>query len=112
MKMTHPLNKTIYDNARKMGIKQIILHFSGGNDEEFLNIDITPWPMSGGNNLVDDVQDWAWNVYDYNGDGDGSDFGDDIVYDLENETVTTSDWYMTRTEGDEEEVKMQVEDVS
>jgi len=111
METPMPLNKAIYDRAKQLGIKKITLHFSGGNDEGFLNVDLVPHPKDD-DDFANDVEDWAWGAYGYSGAGDGSDYGDDIVYDLEKGTVTASDWYMSRTEGDEEEVELQVEDES
>jgi hypothetical protein len=105
------LNKAIYDRANELGIKKITLHFSGGNDEGFLNVDLVPHPKDD-DDFASDVEDWAWGRMVTCGAGDGSDYGDDIVYDLEKCTVTASDWYMARTKCDEEEVKLQVEDES
>ena len=46
-----------------------------------------------GGREVDVLGWWAWEVYSYSGAGDGSDYGDDIVYDLVNKKVTTSEWF-------------------
>lgn len=106
-----PLNKAIYDRAKQLGIKKITLHFSGGNDEGFLNVDLVPHPKDD-DDFANDVEDWAWGAYGYSGAGDGSDYGDDIVYDLEKGTVTANDWYMARTEGEKQKGKLEVDDES
>ena len=48
--------------------------------------------------LESDIDDWAWDVYEYGGAGDGSDYGDDIEYDLVNMQVTTSGWHMVHSD--------------
>ena len=45
------------------------------------------------------VENWAWDNFYYSGAGDGSDYGDDVKYDLQNNTVEVTDWWMTREEG-------------
>jgi hypothetical protein len=94
-----PLNKSIYNKAKEQGIESIILHFSGGSDEGYLDVETIPWDVDIGN-FHDEIEEWAWEVYDYNGAGDGNDYGDDIVYDLKNGKVTTSEWFTARQEGD------------
>jgi hypothetical protein len=55
------------------------------------------------------VDKWAWDVYSYSGAGAGSDYGDDIEYDLVNGTVSTSEWYTSRVEGGSKELALQIE---
>ena len=53
--------------------------------------------------LAEEVEVWAYEdpgVYDYSGAGDGSDYGDDITYNIEDMTATHSEWYMSRQDGD------------
>ena len=70
-----PLKKEIYNKAKELGIKKIILRFSGGNDEGNLDVDMMPdWNQD----LASDIEDWAWDAYSYSGAGDGSDYGDNI----------------------------------
>jgi hypothetical protein len=92
-----PLNKSIYNKAKEQGIESIILHFSGGSDEGYLDVETEPkWDQD----LAREIEEWAWEVYDYSGAGDGSDYGDDVTYDLKNGKVTTSEWFTARQEGD------------
>lgn len=57
-------------------------------------------------NLLDDLEgdidEWAWEVYEYGGAGDGNDYGDNIEYDLETMEVTTSGWHMVAHDCDSE----------
>jgi hypothetical protein len=60
--------------------------------------------------LTNDIENWAWDVYSYSGDGEGSDYGDDIVYDLVNKTVSTSEWFTERQYRDSDEHTMEFAD--
>lgn len=84
-----PLSKAIYNKAVTLGVKEINLHFSGGSDVGYLNVD---FDIDAGDEFETEVRDWAWSVYDYSGAGEGSDYGDDITYNLKDNTVTVSDW--------------------
>jgi len=100
-----PLSKKIYDKAVSLGVTEIQLNFSGGSDEGYLNVNTT------GNytqEFEQEVEAWAWEVYDYSGAGDGSDYGDEIVYDIVNKKATSSDWYMSRTEGKTENGDLEI----
>jgi len=99
-----PLKKEIYNKAISLGVTKITLRFSGGNDEGCLDVEVQPWNLE----LANEVQAWAWDVYDYNGAGDGSDYGDDITYDLVNKKATAQEWYTARQEGEEYEESLDV----
>lgn len=100
-----PLNKTIYNKAKEQGIEEIILHFSGGSDEGYLDVELEPkWDQD----LASEIEEWAWEVYDYNGAGEGNDYGDDITYDLKNGKVTTSEWFTSRQEGDSDNDELEL----
>lgn len=100
-----PLNKSIYNKAKEQGIEQIILRFSGGSDEGYLDVETEPkWDQD----FAKEIEDWAWEVYDYNGAGDGSDYGDDVTYDLKNGKVTTSEWFTSRQEGDRDNDELEL----
>jgi hypothetical protein len=102
-----PLKKSIYNKAKEQGIEQIILHFSGGSDEGYLDVETEPkWDQD----LASEVEEWAWEVYDYSGAGEGNDYGDDIVYDLKEGKVTTSEWFTSRQEGDTDNDKLELEE--
>lgn len=83
-----PLPKNIVSLAKSKGIEKFTLQFSGGSDEGYLNVDTDGYDRE----FNSHVEEWAWNVYSYNGAGEGQDYGDDITYDLKNNTVTTQEW--------------------
>ena len=91
-----PLKKELLEKAQKLGVEEIVLHFSGGNDEGYLNVALHPkWDAD----FAEEVENWAWEVYGYNGAGDGTDYGDDVTYNIVEKMALTEEWYMTRTEG-------------
>ena len=100
-----PLKKAIHDKAKALEIDVITLNFSGGSDEGYLEVELEP---KHDHNFANEIEEWAWSVYDYSGAGDGSDYGDTITYDLENKEVTTSECYMVRedNENDPEELEI------
>lgn len=102
-----PLNKSIYNKAKEQGIEEIILRFSGGSDEGYLDVETEPkWDQD----LANEIEEWAWEVYDYNGAGEGNAYGDDIVYDLKEGKVTTSEWFTARQEGDTDNEELELEE--
>lgn len=101
-----PLSKEIYNKAKELGIERIILRFSGGNDEGYLDVETEP---KFNQDFASEIEDWVWEVYDYSGAGDGSDYGDDVIYDLKSGKVSTSEWYMSRSEEDSVERNLQIE---
>lgn len=87
-----PISKAIYDKAKKLGIDQIVLRFSGGNDEGYLQIETVPY-KNAHQDFEQEIDEWAWSVYQYSGAGDGSDYGDTITYDLANGEASADTWY-------------------
>jgi len=94
-----PLKKSIHDKAKELGIENIILRFSGGSDEGYLDIDMEP---TYNQKFANEIEEWAWEVYCYSGAGEGNDYGDDIEYHLKTGRVLTSEWFTSRQEGDSE----------
>lgn len=94
---TQPLNKDLYNKCLELNIKSFTLHFSGGNDEGFLDVSIQFDKRSAEKDsyfeLQSDIEDWAWDVYSYSGAGDGRTYGDDITYDIQDKSVTCEGWY-------------------
>lgn len=108
-----PLSKEIYNKAKKLGVEKIVLNFSGGSDEGYLNVTLYPWDQNQSdeyNDLSAEIENWAWDVYSYSGAGEGNDYGDDIEYDLVNNRVSTQEWYTARTEGDSAEVDLVIDE--
>lgn len=103
-----PLPKSIYETAKKNGNTVIHLEFSGGSDEGYLEVN-----LEGGTWDEDfevEIRDWAYEAYAYNGGGDGTDFGDDVRYDIENNKVISTDWCMARVDSEEQEHPFKVDD--
>ena len=96
-----PLSKAIFDKAISLGVTEIHLNFSGGSDEGYLNVSVRPYEKEG-TEFDKEIEDWVWQVYNYPGAGDGNDYGDDVVYDLVNKKVKTSEWSMRREDSDGE----------
>lgn len=82
-----PLSRRIYDRCKAEGVKTITLNFSGGSDEGYLDVQCNP-----SNGMEDEIEDWAWGAYSYSGAGDGTDYGDDIEYNLEQGTASHKCW--------------------
>jgi hypothetical protein len=100
-----PLSKKIFNKAVSIGITEIHLNFSGGNDEGYVDINL----MGGhSDEFAQEIEEWAWQTYSYSGAGDGSDYGDDVIYDLANKRAYVSSWYTERTEGGTEETKLKI----
>jgi hypothetical protein len=111
-----PLKKELFERAEKMGLGKIILNFSGGSDEGYLQVEALPkdiinywnWRQNSLTNeqrreldqFTSDVEEWAYDAYCYNGAGDGNSYGDDIEYDLVEKTATVSEWWTERQQGD------------
>jgi hypothetical protein len=100
-----PLSKAIYDKAKELGVNTISLEFSGGNDEGHLHVQTD----TDNYDFEKLVEDWAWEAYEYNGAGDGSDYGDNVVYDLKEGKVSTSEWFHVVKEEAGEVTKIEVE---
>jgi hypothetical protein len=95
-----PLSKKIYETALNLKVEMIRLHFSGGSDEGYLDIELDGPYNDELTQFEADVEKWAWDVYSYNGGGDGTEYGDDITYDLNNKTAYTEQWWYERQESE------------
>lgn len=101
------MSKKLYEELVAAGATQVTLGFSGGSDEGFLNIsidykDTSKVPDAVSMDLEKKVEDWAWTAYRYNGTGDGSEYGDNYIYNLVDGTVEHSSWYTERVTHDED----------
>jgi hypothetical protein len=103
-----PLPQHLYEKAIELGIKEIHLLWSGGSDNGYLDVQIEPY----GTNTQEfnrEVEEWAWEDYSYSGAGEGSEYGDNITYDLARREVHTEEWFMVRESqtGPTEELEIQ-----
>ena len=103
---TKNLTKELYEKAVSLGVHEIGLHFSGGNDEGYLDVSMSP---SYDSDFSQKIEDWAWSVYDYNGAGDGSDYGDNIIYNLVNKTVISESWHTEKVIGGYQSDELEIE---
>lgn len=97
-----PLKSNHYNQAQELGITKIVLEWSGGSDEGHLHVstqvadrsdEISDEKRKTIHRLESDIEDWAYDVYEYSGAGDGNPYGDTIKYDLVKGTVSTVEWY-------------------
>jgi hypothetical protein len=100
-----PLSKKIHDKAKEMGIQKISLKFEGGNDEGHLNVHTDPQYLD----FEREIYEWAWGTYPYNGAGDGTDYGDNITYDLGSGKASHQSWYFQPKYDDPTSVTLEVE---
>lgn len=102
-----PLSKKIYDAALELKVEMIRLNFSGGSDEGYLDIELDGlYEERYSDELTkfeQDIEKWTWDVYSYNGGGDGTDYGDSIIYDLNNKTAHTEQYWYERQENESED---------
>jgi hypothetical protein len=103
-----PLSKKIFKKAMSLGITEIHLNFSGGSDEGYVNVHFGEYSSEHNSEFAQEIEEWVWEAYDYSGAGDGSDYGDNVIYDLVNKTATSDSWYMARTEGDSQSGDLEI----
>jgi hypothetical protein len=114
-----PLPRKLVEKAKEQGVVKIKVCWSGGDDQGYcdVNVEYTEervkelgegcWPKEH-HELEREFEEWAEESFDYSGAGDGSAYGDDLVYDLEKNTVQCSDWSMVRQEGEEVECPLEL----
>ena len=108
-----PISKELYNKLIAEGINEVQLSFSGGSDEGYLDVIIEPHldPSDEAvRNFIKEIEEWAWSAYSYSGAGEGIDYGDEIVYDLKNKKVRTSEWCYERTERDLDDTDLEIEE--
>jgi len=107
-KLPKPLPKALYEELKSLRAILLHVHLSGGSDVGHVHLYAETQDQTHIYEFNFDTEGWA--LGGYNGAGDGSAYGDDIVYDLVNNTVTHSDWYMERQDGaSESSEKIEVE---
>lgn len=96
-----PLTREIHEKSMNLKVAQIHLNFRSVKNEGFLDV----WIVSDHKNkglysLEMEIAKWGIDAYKYDASGDGGDFGDDLVYDLEKMTVFVSSWKMKKVDND------------
>lgn len=115
-----PLPRKLVEKAKEQGVVKINVCWSGGNDEGSCNVNVEYAKervkeleravyRKEQHELEQEFEEWAETAFDYSGTGDGDAYGDDLVYDLEKNTVQCSDWHMVRQEGDEVECPLELQ---
>ena len=127
------LPREIYAEAFDLDVTAIHLHFSGGNDEGNLNVDVdtkeknfltayqAEYKAQADNAdkaekkrqlalfaCITKIEEWATEAYEYNGAGDGNDYGDDITYDLARNKIDSTEWCKQRQEDDPIETPLKI----
>jgi hypothetical protein len=109
MESIQPLPSRIVARAKQLKIEIITLNFSGGSDEGYLNVDVdSSHEVVAPSDFLNEVETWAWDAYHYNGAGEGSDYGDDITYNLKDGTASCQDWWTDRREGQTQSIPLEV----
>lgn len=62
------------------------------------------------NSFEEEIDDWAWKTYGYNGAGEGIDYGDNLVINLVTNKVHWVDWGYTYYENDPVSVQLEIKD--
>ena len=83
-------------------------NIGASNDRVLFNDSLTSTVQPGANGAALGDATYSWDVYAYNGAGEGIDYGDDIVYDLVNKKVKLSEWCYERTERDRDDVELEI----
>jgi hypothetical protein len=104
-----PLKKEIYEKLKALNVDALILHFSGGNDEGYLDAELVTSTDGIPGELYGEIENWAWEVYSYSGAGEGNAYGDDITYNLRSNEASVSEWYTARSEGNSHTDKLQID---
>lgn len=101
-----PLPKDLVALLKKHKVEAFKLAFKGGDDEGCLDISVYPTHLE---YIADKIRDWVWDVYRFNGAGEGTYYGTNIKYDLQTKEVTVIDWYDEYKRVEEKPVVMPIE---
>ena len=89
-----PLPKELFDKLKKAKVTEVTLRWMGGSDEA--NLEVSLCGINPAKQILQgEVESWAWEAYDYNCAGDGTEYGDDVVYNLVKGEVSTQEWSNT-----------------
>jgi hypothetical protein len=91
-----PLSKEIVEECKENKVECVKLEFTGGSDEGYLNVDMLPWKENL-ESLCKKIEEWAWQHYEYSGAGCGGDYGDDISYNIADNSAMHEYWQTERS---------------
>jgi len=118
---TMPLRRDLYTRAIEIGVRTIRVNMEGGSDESYYDVrcdfpgrytDPSDEQRRAINKLEEDIVDWAYGAYGFNGAGDGSRYGDTITYNLVDNTVTNLEWAYVYQENDQGTTELAVTEES
>jgi len=118
---TMPLRRDLYTRAIEIGVRTIRVNMEGGSDESYHNVncevpgrytDLSTEQREVISKLENDIEDWAYDAYGFNGAGDGSRYGDTITYNLVDNTVTNLEWAYVYQENDQGTTELAVTEES
>ncbi len=96
-----PLKKELFEKVKKLNATKIILNFQGGGDDGHLNVELGGVSYGEAEDIHKEIEEWAWEAYDFIGAGEGVDFGENVTYDLAKNEVKTQEWRHVVDYGDE-----------
>jgi hypothetical protein len=117
------INKNLYNLLKKHKVKGVMLKFSGGHDEGFLDM-FLEYRREGDDKIyntahcydnptiIEDIKNIVYDAamygFQYSGAGDGTDYGDDYYFDLDTGVIRHEEWYMVEYSNTLPEKKMQM----
>ena len=104
-----PLPKSIYTKAKEI-TDVIQLNWSGGHDEGMLEVDLIGVDYHAHEELYKEIETWAYDKFQYNGAGEGLDYGHNISYRLKDQTVECQYWSTEIVEYDPETTPIEIEE--
>jgi len=99
-----PLPMALYKELTALKVVTLKLERSGGSDEGYLESTLTDEDEEYVNAESLDFNIESWWMSDYSGAGDGSDYGDNVTYNLDKGTATGHDWFTQRVYEDAKRV--------
>jgi hypothetical protein len=107
-----PLKQKHYDKAKELNIEKIIFSFSGGSDEGYLEVYLYSrniLPREARVAFTEDLEEWAWSVWEYSGAGIGREYGDNIEYNILDMVANSREWWLKeKIEDVENDVPIQI----
>jgi hypothetical protein len=91
------ISNSLVEFLKKNLVEKIYLSFSGGSDEGYLDasyetqFSTTNESIRSGD-IHDVIYEAAWRGFSYSGAGDGSNYGDDYIFNLKTKKISHSWW--------------------
>lgn len=95
------LSRTLYDKFIEAKISKIRFNIEGGDDQGYINVyinmDENNIPMANKekiHNLEQEMEEYIWEKTSFSGAGVGIPYGYKYLYDLNENTITETEWFM------------------